>query len=798
MYKSFSNIDDLFREVSFDKYPEGSQAFTANRYPIRFVLFDNFRDSYKFVEKMQAEQKCTVESIENWFDEPHVDVMFTHSKVANKLKQFVNEHQEKDYVITPFSELVRFYDNDNIPEFHTLIATIKGIENDSNPSHRVYVPIIGLEGKFSQFEHDSQIHVWYFRNSDQQLNYKLIVTNGDTYHVQGLENRFTIVTDMRNWLHVWRNKNAKQQIISTSPTIFAQIQYAQPDNAFSYCECNNVYDFLTKGLHLNFGTLDYKTADEKHWLRLAKEINIKNFSFEQFFNSYFHIDDLSDYLVFIDKWFACKDEFEKWLLCSYYTYKFCEKGYICKAIKNAESFIDYHFFASITLSVFDEENPEQDLEERLACLQAASTHCVKLTIDVQNELRQRLLKLAGSKGYLTAIRYLSPLTDVEKSLTIEWIGKGYVQREAIQTIYPELYYYLGNDFGMSDSILQWIPEYMEKYRVSKLANTYSESIRVNINEKNASAITFNKWYQELKTVKTILNSRSDIEVYYWIDGLGIEWIPLVSHLIEQKEGIFLNEIQLARAIYPTTTDINKKELLDLAKGDLEKEGDLDTHAHKQGNRYPEYIIEEFEILKKAVDQIVSQFAGRKVAIVSDHGLTALSQYCDGLNLKGFSSDHGGRLAVINSGTPTRDLNYIICDDNKTVCALRHESLCGKTPLGQSAHGGCTPEEVIIPIFILSNEKTCSTVTVTLVSKEISAANAVISFRIKGNNATDKPYVLYANQRYELHQEKERFSTDKIITSTETDEVTLFVGTFKKTYHVKINTGSEEDENLFDL
>lgn len=798
MFKNFANIDDLLHYIASDKTATGSQAFVANRYPIRFVLFDNFRDSYKFVEKMQTEYGCLVESIENWFDEPYVDVMFTHSKLASKFKQFVNEHQEKDYVITPFSELVRFYDNDKAPEFHTLIATVKGIENDSNPSHRIYVPIVGLEGKFSQFSTDTQIHVWYYKNSDVQLNYRLVALNDQNYAVPGIEKKFTVVNNMKEWLQIWRNQSAKQQIISLSSSIFAHIKYAQPDNAFSYCECHNVYDFLTKGLDLNFGTLDYKTDDEKHWIRLAKEIDFSDFSFEQFFNSYFHIDDLSDYHVFIDKWFACKDEFEKWLLCNYYTYKFCEKGYICKAIKNAESFVDYHFFASIVLSVFDDENPEQDLEERLACLQVAAAHGVKLTADTQEDLRRHLAELAETKGYPTAVRYLSPETDVEKSLIIEWIGKGDIQRESIKSIYPELYCYLGNEFGISDTSLLWVTEYMEKYRLGKLSNSYSEDVQTFINEKNASSIAFNTWYQELKTVKTILYGRSDIEVYYWIDGLGVEWIPLVTQLIEQKEGVFLNEIHIARALCPTTTEINKRELLDLAKGNLEKEGDLDTHAHKQGNRYPEYIIEEIEIVKKAINQIVSQFAGWKVAIVSDHGLTALSQYCDGLNLKGFSSDHGGRLANSNNGTPTQDTNYIICDDNKTICALRHESLCCKTPLGQSAHGGCTPEEILVPIFILSQERTNSTVTVTLVTKEISAANAVITFRIKGKNATDKPYVLYANQRYELHQEKEEFSTDRITTSSETDEVTLFVGTYKKTYHVKINTGSEIDDDLFDF
>ena len=79
MFKDFANIDDLLHYVASDKTATGSQAFVANRYLIRFVLFDNFRDSYKFVERMQAEHGCLVESIEDWFDEPHVDVMFTHS-----------------------------------------------------------------------------------------------------------------------------------------------------------------------------------------------------------------------------------------------------------------------------------------------------------------------------------------------------------------------------------------------------------------------------------------------------------------------------------------------------------------------------------------------------------------------------------------------------------------------------------------------------------------------------------------------------------------------------------------------
>lgn len=797
MFKVFSHIGDLMDEVKHDKSLEGCQSFAANRYPVRFVLFDNFRDSFEFVEAMQSEYGCIVESVENWFEEPYLDVLFTHSKVADRFTEFVRNHQNKDYVISPFSELIRFYDNSNRQEFYSVISTIKGTENGDDKTRRVYIPIVGLEGKFSQFENDSQIQVWHFRNSDQQLDYRLIVTDGTIYGVGDLEGKYTVVKNMREWLQLWRNKNAKPQIISSSPTLFANYQFAEPDNAFTYCKCENVYRFLTDGLKLDFGTLDYKTQDDAYWSRLATEINIDSFSFEQFFNSYFHIDDLSDYRVFMDKWFGCKDEFEKWLLCNYYSYKFCEKGYICKAIKKTTSVFDYHFFASVALSIFDDENPEQDIEERLACLQAAAAHGVRLTIDAQDELKHKLVAKAKSEGYHVAVRYFSPLTEVEKCLMVEWVGKEYIQREEVKNIFPELYHYLGNDCGIVDTSEQWVLEYFEKYHMAKLANTYSDNIKAIIETKNATSITFNTWYQGFKTVKTLLNNRTDIEVYYWIDGLGVEWIPLINQLVAQKEGVYLNEAIIGRALLPTVTENNKKELHDLAGDRLAKIGDLDAHAHKMGNHYPQYVIEEIEIVEHAVEQIVSQFAGRKVAIVSDHGLTALSQCCDGLNLKGFVSDHGGRLAFSENGKPTADSNYIICDDNKTVCALRHDSLCGKIPSGQSAHGGCTPEEVLVPIIILSAQKNVSNYAVALLTKEVSAANAVVEFKIKGLTESDKPYMMYANQKYELRKNGDNFTSDKLKVAPNNNTLKLHIGTFSQEFTLVIKTGAEE-EDLFDF
>jgi len=792
MYNTFYNFDELLCQVNTDKNASGSQAFTANRYPVRFVLFDNFRDSYSFVEKMQSEYGCQVESIEHWFDEPHVDILFTHSKLAKQFKQFVNVHQDKDYVVTPFSELIRFYDNDKYPEFHTLVATIKGIENDGNPAHRIYVPIVGLEGKFSQFDTDSQIFVWYFNNNALQLNYRLVVTNGSDYGVRHLEEKYTVIHNMKEWLQVWRNQNALQQIISLSPSIASNIQFAQPDNAFTYCSCHNVYEFLTNGLGLSFGDVTYKEKEEHYWLRLAQEVNILDFSFEKFFNTYFHIDDLADYTIFLKTWFECKDEFEKWLLCNYYVFKFCNEGYLCKVIHKSTSYIDYQFFSELLLDIFEEENPEKYLVERTTCLNYAAQKGVMLSQDSEEVLRENLCRKAGEIGYISVLQYFTTFTNTEKFLLIEWIGQEFIKRDSIENVFPELYNYLGNEFRL-DGNSHWLEQYLKAYRNSKIKNCYTDEIRTAIAEKNASEVSFNGWYQDFKTVKTILNNRADIEVFYWIDGLGVEWIPFISQLVNKKPGMFLNEVHVARAHYPTTTFNNRNELQELSDNTLEKIGDLDSYAHKSGSRYPEYIWEEMQIVEEAVNQILNNYAGKRIAIVSDHGLTALSQFCDGLNLKGYSYDHSGRLAISDSGMVTFDTAYVKCEDAKTICALRHESLGNKIPIGQSAHGGCTPEEILVPIFVISDKENAAHYQITLQTKEISAINAVAIFKIKGLGASDKPYLMYAKHRYELSKKEERYYSEKMTVNTGNDTITVFIGTYKETFRVKINTGAEEED-----
>lgn len=795
MYQYYTNIEDLLTMVKSDKSCSGVQSATLNRYPVRFVLFDNFRDSRNFVTTIQNEMGCMVKNINEWMDDEFADRMLTYSKLAHHIEEFVKAATQ-DFVIAPFSELARFYDNKDKTEFDALVKTIKGIETKQQ-GLRIYVPIVGLEGKMSKFQNDSQIFVWYLKSTDKQLDYKLIMTDNTDYGVKGLSAHYSQVATICQWIELWRNENALPKIISTSQSLFANAGCAQPDNAFSFSICHNVYQFLTTGLGLDLSDVEYKLSEEKYWVRLAAEINIQNFSFEKFFNGYFHIDDLADYAVFLKTWFACKDEFEKWLLSKYYVHKFCNQGYICQVLKVTKSYTNSDFFAAVALTIFGVENKEKQLEERNICMRYAADHSVKLSDETQHELCELLKQLAEKEGYQTAIQYFTPLTDAEKKLSVEWLSEDFITKDALKVFFPDLYHYLLPSVGTPQ---QWVLDYIDQYKQTKIHNAYSETIREVINEKNASTVVFNTWYHSFKTVKTVLHNRTDIEVYYWIDGLGIDWIPYIQWLVAQKktEGIHLNEIHVCCAHYPTTTSNNKQNLIDLSHGELKKIGDLDAHAHQNTNCFPNYILEEFDIVRNSIHRIINEYNGKKIAVVSDHGLTALSQYCDGMNMAGVESDHYGRVAIRKNGKTVSGDEYVICEDGATMCALQHRSLCAKVPYGQSIHGGCTPEEILVPIIVISSQENAQNWTATLLSKTLTDSDPIVRYVFKGDTANFYPHIVYNGKNYVLKRMSDTlFESDRLLLNKDATIVKLLINDTEQTDTVIISLGATEDD-LFDF
>lgn len=266
----------------------------------------------------------------------------------------------------------------------------------------------------SKFNEDSQSTIWYLKSADHQSNYHLILTNGTIYGIKNLESRYTVVKNVTEWINVWKDGDVKQTIICTSRSIFANAEYAQPDNAFDYTTCNNVHDFLVKGLGLQLDIVEYQTVEDDYWKKLVTEIDINNFNLATFFNSRYEIHELAHFDIFYKIWFREKDSYSRWLLSAYYTYRFCNKGYICSVLRECNNYSNPEFVQHLLLTIFDEGHSVDELEERNVGLKAAVHQNITVPDNVQELLMEKIHDVEEKMGARYAFQYLTLATEAEK------------------------------------------------------------------------------------------------------------------------------------------------------------------------------------------------------------------------------------------------------------------------------------------------------------------------------------------------------------------------------------------------
>lgn len=802
MHRTFSTLEDLYAHIHQDKMWEGAGAGQLNRYPIRFILFENFADFNDFISNRP--DHIFQYPIEKMIDREYPDTFPTPTQISEMIRRHVKSLPGNDFIIYPFSEMTRFYPHN---DFTALVKTVKAFEPPTLAQQnriRIYIPIVGMQGKMSPFMQDAVTHVWEYKSEAYSHSYRLILTNGTTYVSSCLNTDYTVVYNLQQWLKLWeKGQEVKRNIICASRNIAVNARNAQPDNAFSYVECASAYEFLTKGLKYDFGTM-YPVLERnaEHWDQLAGIINVEGFDFGAFVNERFDTYKLSTSDDFIRTWFECDTEFDRWLLTLYYLKQCNNQGYVCRALTQCNDLSNAELFSNIATLIFTEPLTDQAVAERRAALQEARRHRVVITEQAEQKLKAKLKAIAADpeRGYYTAVRLLTPLTGADRQLAIEWLGAGKIQRHDIERIFPALYSYMTPLNIQLDASNRWICDYFDAYRAAKIADGNGAVLPL-LAERNASPTAFQEWTDNFKTVKTVLHNRTDIDVFYWIDGLGVDWIPFVVNLINKRsiESVYLNEVLVAKAALPTTTAVNKAKLQELvgADGQLLKVGDLDAFAHSHKAAYPQYIADEFELVERYFDEILSKYNKKKIAFVSDHGLTYMAQYGQGLNLAGIEGDHAGRCATLLPGAHvTADSNYIKLDGT-TLCALTDNSLTSKTPKGQGAHGGATPEEVLVPIIIVSSTPNACTFTARLLDNEVNIANPVLRYEIKGLSSVDVPVLEYNGAEYLLlSQGGGVFVSERLQLVDTAKRVTLHIGKFAKTDNILVSMGVQEDDDLF--
>lgn len=804
MIKVFNSLDSLFQFMEEDRNWEGAHSTIRNRFPVRFVLFENFSDFNKFVNNCPDWVfSC---SITDLIEKGQDDLLPTYTELSNKVREQIRLKPTSNYIVYPFSELARFY---NADEFRALVKTVSAYQPDAEAQRkklRIYIPIVGMHGKMGSIIDSPQTFVWEYKSSSEEDKgiYRLIITP-ETYGISGLETDYSIVKDFRHWLDLWRlGGNVKSNIISTSRSIRLKAKNAQPDNAFNYVECKNAFEFLINGLRLDFGSLDFREEELQYWEQLVDKIDVENFNFHDFINAHFGAFEIKNGIDFIKIWVDCDSLFDRWLISLYYK-STNANGYVRDVLDNCQSLSNAELFGNIATHILEINATDADINERRDALKEAAFRDIKITDLAEKKLNAKLnaLLCGTQEDRYTAISYMTAFTRSERETIVKAYGSGQLSHQDLQRIYPALYHYVSPlTIGLPPENL-WIVNYFDAYRKAKTANNADKVLNL-LHEKNEKPSTFAAWHDNFKTVKTILHNRPDIDVYYWIDGLGLDWVPFIISIIERykQEKVYLNEIYVATAILPTTTSVNRPQLESLLPigQKIDKIGDLDNFAHKHTGQYPSYIIDELHIVENAISKVLKEYNGKKIAFISDHGITYTAQYGTGLSLAGVESDHEGRKAIKTDGTPIADNKYLILDDNRTLCSLTEASLTAKTPTSHGAHGGATPEEVLVPIIIVSPNKNASNFTVNLKNDEVNSTNPVLNFDIRGLSSVDVPTLNYNGATYILTNTNGTIYTSErlALTDTANTATVLINGESFGKFNIKVSTGAQEEDLFGDL
>ena len=163
-----------------------------------------------------------------------------------------------------------------------------------------------------------------------------------------------------------------------------------------------------------------------------------------------------------------------------------------------------------------------------------------------------------------------------------------IANEMLKDLYPSLSVYLKGQTGID----QEVDDYLSWYRKNKLINRFPGNYF-----KNISFDRFDARFKQLNK----LNGKDCFA--FWIDGFGMEWLPVFLHELELR-GIIPESKNIASAKLPTETEYNHQ--WDEADPLCEKWDRLDTLSHKgmpDDKSYYSCIVHQLSVFTEATKRV---------------------------------------------------------------------------------------------------------------------------------------------------------------------------------------------------
>ena len=311
----------------------------AQRYAVRFIMLNNFNE-FKELAKFMANIGVQSLDLENLIDDGEDDTWITKDMLKNAIKACI-----VPTFVTPFSEVARFYNDEDFRGFFNEIILLEDIHH---PTKRIYIPLIGLQNRFTDFlNHFARLQesapIWRYDAEPQSV--EVFFAKYKDFHLpkEAVQCQLDTLCD---WLKFWKKQAPQERIVCTSKPIAAKYKYSKPDNIFNFTRIANAYEFMTQFLDIQF-PFQYADEEKTYWEELLKHLDkgkLDSFSYEAFVRTSFNKVKFEASDV-IDEWTDITNtEYDRWLLKNYVLYTgFAEKyPYICMCMESATTLTDYY------------------------------------------------------------------------------------------------------------------------------------------------------------------------------------------------------------------------------------------------------------------------------------------------------------------------------------------------------------------------------------------------------------------------------------------------------------------------
>lgn len=685
---------DLMSALEFDLK---DNSIAGRRYGVRFILLNTPLELLSCTQVLKHNNIKEI-VITDIFDEEtlHNDKLLTSDQVSRKISNLPER-----CVFLGVSQFARLLSD---REFHFFFTALADYETNSS-TKRIYIPLVDIQERFRRLFWDSyprkyaeRVIPLKMKKAEESSRMHCYVPSMELCEHRGME----VISSYRDWLELEEHYNWKEVVIE-SKLLKRKAKNIHPGGgAFKYEQIESYQELIEKRYPSFFlSHWYYKKADLLLWKRLWEEADF-NVNCCDFSLGYFNVRKIDKY-TWLNLFFKATDDFSKWLLLQHAASSLSDTPFLKTLAKELlKEPID-----SISVSCFIRK-----------CYNYSWLFSSLLENQVWSE-RKEILRACKKIGYnidnveipLQETTYFSDLCDTqfdsfalaytgilafENKIVLEKVKSGRIEKELLFDLFREIKDYFDDSCLEEHVITPWVCSYFREYRNAKIRDTITPEVSVFLNELNGSDANFWGWYYSQCSIHEKLQEMGE-GVVLWADGLGFEWAPYVLNNL--KRSLRDRDIRLyaTHSKLPTNTALNRIE-------NAKKLPELDNLFHKGHYRYPDSILEELTVLDQLIKKIEELCnLHDTVYLVSDHGASALPRLTTGLN-RFCATEHEGRYKRHERLLSNDDYGLTVEADGCIYYVARtHQSLSAKP--SREVHGGCTPEEVIVPLLAIKKKNT---------------------------------------------------------------------------------------------